>query len=483
MGLKKNVFYSSILTVSNYLFPLLTYPYVSRILGVTNIGICNFVDSIVHYFVLFSALGIGSVGIREIAASRGDKQQLNNTFSNLIFFNTLVTAIALVVYIVAIYAVPQLYEYHDLMWVGVLKIVGNFLLIEWLFKGLEEFKYITNRTILVKILYVISVFVFVRKEEDYDIYFLLMTLMIAINAFFNIWYARKHVIFSLSGINIMKYAKPICILGLYTVLTSMYTTFNTTYLGFISTNEEVGYYTTATKLFSIIIALYTAFTGVMMPRMSNLLAEGNRDEFNRLVNKSINILITFAIPLLIVCITFSSDIIMLLSGPGYEGANIPTMIIMPLLLVIGYNQINIMQIMTPLKAEKYISRNSIIGAFIGIALNFLIVPHLASIGSAITWVTSEFFIMVSSCHCVKKLLGITFPGRELLKNILIYLPAIAISIAIYLYFGMSSFLRLTIASSFIFVYAVAAQRYYLKDEFVMKYSKELVCKIKNIAKI
>lgn len=479
MGLKKNFFYSSILTVANYLFPLLTYPYVSRVLGVTNIGICNFVDSIVHYFVLFSALGIGAVGIREIAASRGDKQQLSETFTNLVLFNTFVTTIALIIYIVVIYTVPQLYEYRTLMWIGALKIIGNFLLIEWLFKGLEDFKYITNRTLVVKTLYVVSVFVFVREAEDYDIYFLLMTLMVAVNALFNIWYARKHVSLSLANLSIFKYAKPICVLGLYTVLTSMYTTFNTTYLGFVSTKDEVGYYSTATKLFAIVIALYTAFTGVMMPRMSSLLAEGKRDEFNRLINKSVNVLITFAVPLLIVCIIFSSDIIMLLSGPGYEGANIPTMIIMPLLLIIGFNQINIVQIMTPLKAEKYISRNSIIGAIIGVSLNLLIVPHLASIGSAITWVSSELFIMTSSFLCVKKLLGVSFPGRVLLRNIFVYLPAIAVSIAMYLYIELSSFLRLSIVSAFVFVYAVLVQVFCLKDEFVMQYAGKIISIIKK----
>ena len=217
----------------------------------------------------------------------------------------------------------------------------------------------------------------------------------------------------------------------------------------------------------------------MMPRMSSLLAEGKREEFNRLINKSVNVLITFAIPLLIVCIIFSSDIIMLLSGPGYEGAYIPTMIIMPLLLIIGYNQINIVQIMTPLKAEKYISRNSIFGAIIGVSLNFLIVPHLASIGSAITWLSSELFIMTSSYLCVKKLLGLPFPGRILLRNIFVYLPAIAISIAMYFYIDLNSFLRLTIVSSFVFVYAVLAQVYCLKDEFVMQYVNKIISRIKK----
>lgn len=479
MSVKKNFFYSSILTVANYLFPLLTYPYVSRVLGVSNIGICNFVDSIIQYFILFSTLGIVSVGIREIAGCRNNRSKLNKTFTDLVVFNGFATLIAIVLCIIAIYSVPQLYEHKELMWIGVSKLLGQFFLIEWLYKGLEEFKYITRRTILVKMAYVASVFLLVKNTDDYDIYYLLLSFMVILNAIFNIWHARKFVHLSFSNLEITKYVKPIFVLGFYTILTSMYTTFNVTYLGFVCTKNEVGYYTTATKLHAIVIALYTAFTGVMLPRMSNLLNEGKWDEFRRMIDKSVNILVTMAIPILIICIIFSPDIILVLSGKGYEGAIIPTMIVMPLLLVIGYNQINIVQIMTPLKAEKYILRNSILGAITGIALNIILVPKFGAIGSAVTWGCSELIIMTASYICVKRLTGIKFPFLAIKRNLTAYIPGFIIAFILFKCLNTLPILRLLIACIFITIYFIGVQCFYLKNEIMMSYIDKIENKIKR----
>ena len=138
-SLKKNIFYSSILTTANYIFPLLTYPYVSRVLGVANIGVCNFVDSLINYYVIFSMLGIATVGIREISQSKGCRASLDKTFSRLLTINTITTSIVLAVLVASIYLVPKLYENRELMWIGALKLVSTYLLIDWLYKGLEEF--------------------------------------------------------------------------------------------------------------------------------------------------------------------------------------------------------------------------------------------------------------------------------------------------------------------------------------------------------
>ena len=166
MGVKKNFIYSSVLTAANYIFPLITYPYVSRVLGVTNIGICNFVDSIIHYFILVSMMGITTLGIREIAGSTCNPLQQSRIFSSLFVLNGIVTFIMLVVLLIATFVVPELYQYRDLMYIGAMKLVGNLFLVEWFFKGIENFKYITNRTILVKCLYVVMVFVFDKDEND-----------------------------------------------------------------------------------------------------------------------------------------------------------------------------------------------------------------------------------------------------------------------------------------------------------------------------
>lgn len=395
-SLKKNIFYSGLLTTANYIFPLITYPYVSRVLGVSNIGLCNFVDSIINYFLLISSLGIGVVGIREIAKNKSDKVGLQETFSKLFTINTISTTIALLVLIIAMHAIPRLEENYELMWVGVLKLLFNYLLVEWFFKGLEDFKYVTNRTIIVRILYVASVFVFIKKPDDVVVYYLLTSATIIINAIINVIYARKYVKFKFCFHSLKGYAKSLCILGVYNVLTSLYTTFNVAYLGFVSTDIEVGYYTTSTKIHSLILMAFTAVTGVLMPRMASILAQRKYDEYEKLIKKSLLILFIFSVPCVILIEFMAPFIINVIAGPGYEGAILPLRIIAPLMLIIGIEQILITQSLMPMGKDKPVLINSILGASVGVLANIILVPYLASIGSAIVWVISEIVVMISA---------------------------------------------------------------------------------------
>lgn len=413
-SLKKNVIYSSILTCSSYVFQLITYPYVSRVLGVTNIGTCNFVDSIINYFSLFSMMGIGTIGVREIAACGNDINKRSRVFSNLFWLNGLATLISCLALLIAIFTVKQLYENLELMLIGFVKLTTSFLAIEWFFRGIENFKYITQRSLFVKCLYVIAVFVFIHDKNDIIIYYFLSGVFItSINAFLNINYARKFVHLLKKGITFKPYLKPFFILGFYTLLTSMYTTFNTAFLGFEGGPTEVGYYSTATKLFAIILSLYTAFTTVMMPRMSSLLAEGKIEEFKSKLNTSNDLLMAFTLPLVIIGLIFAPEIIRIISGKGYEGAIVPMRIIMPLVFIIGYEQILVIQTLMPLKKDKAIFINSVIGAIVGIALNVILVPLYKSIGSSVVWLCSELSVFASAQYFVIKYTKITFPLKRL----------------------------------------------------------------------
>ena len=467
-SIKKNFFYSSILTSANYIFPFLTYPYVSRVLGVTNIGICNFIDSIINYFILFSMMGIGVIGVREIARCK-DVQERSKVFSGLLALNTISTTIILVILIVAIYAVPKLCEYKELMYIGALKLVCNYLLVEWLYKGLEDFKFITIRTIIIKVAYVISVFIFIRNADDYPVYYLLLTLMVVVNAMVNILYARKFVTFTLKGLTIRPFIKSFLILGGYMLLTSMYTSFNVTYLGFVSGETEVGYYTTATKLYSILLALYTAFTSVLMPRMSALVTNGEWEKFRVLLKKSIHILLALSMPLIIFAVIMSPQIIELISGDGYEGAIIPMRITMPLMLVIGFEQILIIQTLMPLKEDKIILRNSILGALIGISMNVLLVKELQSIGSACVWVISELTILISAQWFLSKKYNMHFPFRLVCARILQNFP-LAVLLFVFSKIPWHSFVLLVVTLGITFVYSFILQFYIIKDEmFFVQY--------------
>lgn len=429
-SLKKNFFYSALLTVANYVFPLITYPYVSRVLGVTNIGMCNFVDNIINYFLVFSTMGISVLGVREIAAARDDREERNRVFSSLLFLNVLTTLIATAVLLVSIFVVPSLVPYRKLLLVGVAKLLANSLFLDWLYRGVEEFGYITYRSVLIKILYVVSIFLFVRKAEDYGVYFLLLTLSAVLNALVNILYSGKYVRVTFRGLSPGPFVMPYLVLGLNYVLTSMYTSFNVIFLGMVHDPEQVGYYTSATKILSIVTAFFTACTTVLLPRMSAVLSEGKEDVFRSFVEKTFNILFLAGVPLVILIEMTAGDIIRVLSGAGYEGSNVPLMIVTPLILIVGLEEILIVQVMMPRKMDRRILRNSVYGAIVGLSLNLLLVRLLKAEGSAIVWLCSETAVLLSAAFAVFGYSLKGFPGKRLLKDIVLYLPLLVLLWAI-----------------------------------------------------
>lgn len=465
-NVKTNVIYSTLLTSANYIFALITYPYVSRVLGVENIGICNFVNSIVNYYYLFSTIGIVNVAIREVATHKGDKSELSKTFSSVLTFN-LITAIVMMVALVAsTFIVPKFYEHRDLMFVGAMRILFSTMLIEWLYKGLEDFRYITIRSFLIHVVYAILIFLLIKKADDYPLYFTLTILVVGVNALINCLYSRKKVKFSLNNISFKPIIKPSLILGVYLLLTSMYTSFNVGFLGFAGGEIEVGYYTTATKLHSVILAVFTAFTSVMLPRMSSLVAKDDKKGFTELYNKSVSILFAFSVPLVCLCTVYADNIVSILSGPGYEKAVPCMMIVMPLIFVIGYEQVLIVQTLMPLKKDNAILINSICGAILGVSLNFLIVPILKSIGAAIVWFSCEMLIMILAQYKVKQCLGLGFPLKLFFRYFLIAIPLLALLLCLHIWNPFKS-MTIILAAIVTTIYFGIIEIFVTKNEIVL----------------
>lgn len=465
-NIKKNFLYSTILSSANYVFPFLTYPYVSRVLGVDNIGICNFADSIINYFLLFSMMGIGTLGVREIAKAKEDQEQLDGVYSSLIALNTISTFISLMLLLVATISVPQLMLHKELMFVGAVRITFSYLQVEWLFRGIENFKYIAQRTIVVRTVYVVAVFLFVREKTDYQIYYALFTCMTIANVFINYVHSRKYVHFKLASVDIKQYVKPFFTLGVYMLITSMYVSFNVVFLGFMSGETEVGYYSTATKLYTILLSIYSAFTAVMMPRMTSLLQEGKKEEFKLYIKRSYNFLITYSFPIITFSVIMAPHIIRIISGTGYEGAIMPFRIVLPLMLIIGLEQILVVQVLMPLGADKDILKNSFFGALVGISLNFVLVPFFSSVGSALVWVVSETVVMILSQICVVKRADMHFPWKMLFNNLLCYSPLIVLLYCVFL--GISDYwISVIVGSIILFFYCTIINVFLLKNEEVL----------------
>lgn len=417
-SIRKNFAYKSILTISNYIMGFITFPYISRVFGVEKLGLINFVDNTINYFLLFATMGISVLGVREIASVKEIQDEKNKVFSNILGINILFTVITLIVYFLIISLNSTLNQYVELFYIGAAKILFTTFLIEWFYTGIENFKYITIRSIIIKLLYVISVFVFIKHTDDYVLYFILTIGTVVVNAIINMLYARKYVTLAPKEIFNTKYVKNNITLGIYAIMTSMYITFNVMYLGLVSDNTQVGYYTTAFKLYSVILGFFTAFTNVMLPRMSALIAEGNKGRFQELINKSFSVVAKFSIPMILCSIVLAPQIIYVLSGPGYEGAIIPMRIIMPAILFVGVAQVLAIQILMPMKKDRILLIASICGATISVILNVILVAKYHSVGSSIVLIICEMVVTLIYISVAKLYLKIDLHGLLSYKDIL-----------------------------------------------------------------
>lgn len=466
MGVKKNISYNIILTLSGYIIGLITFPYISRVLGPANIGIVSFVDNTINYFILFSTLGATTIGTREIAKYKNDITRISNVFSSLITLYLIFTSIILIVYFFAITFVDRLNIHKELFYIGTAKLLFSVFLIEWLYRGLENFKFIATRTLLIKLIYVISLILFVKNNNDYKLYFLLTTLTVVVNSLVNIIYSGKLVKFTLRGIKLKPYLKQSFFLGSYSVLTSMYTTFNVMYLGFVSDNLQVGYYWAAITLYGVILGFFSSFTSVMMPRMTSLLTSGEKNNFNNMISKSFDILFGISIPLIIVSIFHSPQLINILSGTGFEGAVTPMRIILPLVIVVGVAQILAIQILVPMQKDKTILNASIIGAFVGLLCNIIFVKYLGATGTAIVLLVSELSVTTFYIYSCKKDHILSFPWIKFTKNLIISLPYILICVLSTTIFNKNRIIILLFSIILSLLYFIYSNIFLLKNSTV-----------------
>lgn len=454
MSLRQNFTYKAILTVLNPLIGLFTFPYISRILGVSNLGLVDFVDNTINYFLLFAMLGISNVGVRSIAAVNGSRDKLNKVFSNLLGVNLFFTILILLVYIISISLVTRFNQCSELFYIGTAKILFSTLLIEWFFNGIENFKYITIRTLIIKIIYVCSVFIFIKEPNDYLLYFILTVSVIVVNAIVNLLYSRYFVTLQFKDLFSFRYLKENVEIGIYAIMTSMYLTFNVMYLGLITNNTQVGFYTSAYRLYTLVLGIFTAFSSVMLPRMSNLLANGKNAEFNTYLNKSFEFVALFSVPMAVCSSILAPELIYLLCGAGYEGAILPMRIIMPALILVGIAQILVIQVLLPMKKDKVLLAASIIGAIISILLNILLISKNGSLGSAIVMLSAEFFVTMIYLVYVHKSSLVRFPWKHFVRAIVYTIPCVCICL-LSKYFISNVYVLLIVAvSSSIILYII-----------------------------
>jgi O-antigen/teichoic acid export membrane protein len=473
MSIKKNFGFNSVLLLSQYIIPLIIFPYISRVFGVEKIGLVNYADSIVNYFILFSTMGLSIAGIREIAKNKNNPLELNKVFSELLVLHLISTLIMLCAYIGFICYFDKFTVHKDLYLIGATKLVFNVFLVEWFFRGIENHKFITIRTVLIKIVYVLLIFVFIKTKDDYITYYVLTCGITVINGGVNWWYSRRYVKITLFNLNFRKHLKAFFTVGFYMLLTSMYTSFNVAYLGIVSTTMAVGYYTTSLKLYTIILGLFSALNTVLIPRLSSLLVNDDQIAFNLTIQKSISFVTILTFPIIMCSIALAPQIISLIAGSGFEGVILCFRIIMPLIFIVGIAQILANQVLMVLKKDKDFFIASLIGAIIGISLNLLLVPIYNEIGTSLVVVISELSVTSVLYYFCSKNTTVRLPMNDILRQFVLSLPYLLICYLCSTYLKLN-ILILFLASITSFIYFLLSQLYIIKNPFFLsEYSKIL----------
>lgn len=476
LSVKKNLVWNILLTVSGYLFPLITFPYITRVLGAGNLGLANFALSVVDYAILFSTFGLGSIGFRYIPQCNDNIEQRNHVFNHLVTLHLILSVCILIIYTFCIFLIPQLYEHKLLYFVGASKIIMNVFLVEWLFQGMQDFRYITIRTLIIRLLYVFSIFLWVRESDDYDIYFYLTIAQVVVNAIVNWRYTCKYVTFKLSIRGCRSYLFPVFSMGINRILLSFYGTFSVIYLGFICSDESVGYFTTATKLYGIFIAFLGAYNGVFVPYLNSLFGKGDMIKFKQYIGYSFSIVSLLSIPLIVGGIILAPEIVIFIAGPGFESAILPFQIVMIQVLFVGFAQILENQILLSLKKFKEVLICTSISTAMAVFIIFAYVPQYAEVAAAYAVAIPHLLELVLLFYYSQKSLDFKFPIVDFLKNIAACIP-IAVICILAKKLGFNSFLTLLIAVIVSSTYYFVVQYFLIRDRFLRSQVQQVTKKL------
>jgi len=403
-SIKKNFVWNTILKLSAIVFPLLIYPYVSRVIGVEGIGRVSFATSVISYFMIISQLGIPTYGIRVIAQNSDTKQTLSKKTSEILYINISTTLIAYVVLWIMVVTIPRFHEDSLLLTVTSLEMIFTTIGMGWLFSGLEQYSYITIRTLVVKLLSLVCIFFFVKTREDYFSYAVILVLATAGSSVFNFIYSKKFVrLQRVWGLDFSSHIKPILVFFLMSVATTVYTSLDTIMLGFMTNNIEVGLYTSAIKVRSVLLGLVNALATVALPRASYYVKDKRLNDFVRISQKAFHFIVVFAFATWIFFSMFAEECIFVLSGSEYINAKCAMIIIMPTVLVCGVSNLTAIQMLVALGKEKSVLISQVVGAVVDFVLNILFIPIYGASAAAASTLIAEIIILLMQVYMLHKM--------------------------------------------------------------------------------
>ena len=410
-SVKVNYILNLINTGTQMLFPLITFPYICRVIEADGIGQINFFQSIISYISLFTCLGIPMYAIREIARDRSDVVQMNRTAMEILLLHSMLTLVGYAIVAILCLTVPQIQVNIPLFLILSLTIFFTAIGCEWFYQGIEDFKYITIRGLIIKTVSVVLLFIFVKSKTDllyYGCYTVFGVLGGNIFNFFRLrkYIHRENIIFS--ELHIKRHIKPVLKVFSFSVVTSIYLQLNTVLLGFLKNALAVGYFAAATKVMQMLLTMSVCLGSVMMPRASHLIAENKEDEFNRLIQKSYDFTLAIALPMTIGLIFCAPSLITALCGVKFEHSILPSQIIAPIILMVAISNVFGIQVLFPKGKINIVTLCCGIGAVADLILNLCLIPFFSYIGTSIAYLGAEVATTVSMYFIGRKYIPIIY---------------------------------------------------------------------------
>ena len=400
-SIAKNYIYNMIYQVLILVLPLITTPYLSRVLGAEGIGIYGYTYSIVTYFILFGSLGVAMYGQREIAYAGENIESRKKVFFEIIIFRFITIAIATVIYYFFFIKGAEYQIYYQIL---LLELIAAAFDISWFFQGMEEFKRTVTRNVLVRICSVSLVFILVKTKEDLARFTLIYSLADLIGNL-SLWvYLPKYLKgIKVKNINVLRHLPEIILLFIPQIANQIYKILDTTMIGALVLDKtETGYYEQGQKVIRLLLTVVTSLGVVMVPRMASTYASGDNEKIKNYMRMSFRFVFFLAFPIMFGITSISAEFVPVFFGSGYDKVVILINIICPILILMGMANVLGTQYLLPTKRQKEYTFSVSIGVVVNFVLNYILIKQYASIGASIATVLSELIVVIIQFQYIKK---------------------------------------------------------------------------------
>lgn len=439
-SLKTNVVWNVVRVGANMLFPIITLPYINRVLGPYNIGLYNYINSIVAYFILFASLGFPLYGTREVTKYREDHVLLEDRINSI--FTSIVVSSIIVMAFYLFFAICYHGSTIALCIILGLAIILNSISFDWFFQGIEDFKYVTVRSVIFKIISAAALFLLVKTRNDLLIYACINTFAIFGSNIVNCWKINHYLKLRLNIKGFKKNLKGASILFVGSIIASLYTQINSVMLGSLGSIVAVAYYTTGDRFIQICLQIMNSFSMAIMPRVSYMKNNNKNDNQSYILQKKVfNYILIITIPMTIGLFVAADDIIMVFAGDEFLPAISVLRYLSIIVVLIPLSIFFAFQVLYPIGKEKYSNYCTLTAALFNIGINIVLIPILSYKSVIISVIISELIVLLMHFYFSKDYIDIKILDFINLKILVAALLSgiVASAMANYVDFGVGLF--------------------------------------------